>query len=247
MQGRLIGINSAIYSQTGGYQGIGFAIPSNMVNAVLKGQAGKTGGIIQPYFGITVQPVTREVADAEGMDRPRGVLVQAVSSASPAEKAGIKPGDIITRLGSGDVDDPQSLNFRIATTGIGVPAKATIWRKGREVTVPITFTEPPAQAEGKKVTLKGSHPLNGATVALLTPEMAEELGLKSETPHVVVLQGAGDGGFGISVEKGDIIMAVNNKEIHSVPELERSLASNARSFQLTLLRGGMVLTMSVSH
>jgi len=188
MQGRLIGINTAIYSRTGGYQGIGFAIPANMVRAVLKSQVGKGGHITQPYFGVEVQPVTQEIAEAQGLDRPRGVLVRAVAAGSPAEKAGIRPGDIITGLGAGVIDDAQGLNFRIVTTGTGVPMKMSLWREGKETTTSVTFTQPPAEVLGQKVTLKGNHPLNGVTVGMLTPEMAEELHLKSTEPRVVVLQ-----------------------------------------------------------
>jgi len=247
MQGRLIGINTAIYTHTGGYQGIGFAIPANMVSAVLKGKTGKSGSVIQPYFGVAVQPVTQEIADAQGLVPPRGVLVQAVAAGSPAEKAGIRPGDILTSLGSGNVDDPQGLNFRIATTGIGVPVRATIWRGGREITVPVVFSQPPADVDAKRVTLRGNHPLNGVTVAMLTPAMADEMELKSDVPRVMVMDAAEPNDFGVSVEKGDIILAVNGKEIHSIAELQRSLSSRSRSFQLTLLRGGMVVTMEVER
>jgi serine protease Do len=255
MQGRLIGINTAIYSRSGGYQGIGFAIPANMVRAVLRSQAGKSGSITQPYFGVAVQPVTPEIADAQGLDRPRGVLVDKVAGGSPAEKAGIRPGDIIACMslteddcrGTKEIDDSQGLNFRIVTAGIGVPVKVGILRGGKYLTVPVTFTAPPAEAVGGKVTLKGRHPLNGVTVAMLTPEIADELGLKSTEPRVVVLEGTEEQGLGVGVQAGDIIIGVNGNEIHSIAELQHALSSRSRSFQITLLRGGMVLTMSVSN
>jgi Do/DeqQ family serine protease len=246
MQGRLIGINTAIYTRTGGYQGIGFAIPSNMVNAVLKGQAGKSGSVVTPYFGVAVQPVTQEIADAQGLDRPRGVLVEAVSPKSPAEVAGLKPGDIITAVGTGEINDSQGLNFRIATTGIGAPVEMHVWRAGKEIAFPVTFTIPPAEPMVQKVTLKGKHPLNGVTVALLTPEIAQRLNIKTDKPRVVVIEGQGMG-LAMSLQPGDIIFAVNGKEVHSISELQRSLSAHAGAFQMTLVRGGMVLNMSVSR
>lgn len=246
MQGRLIGINTAIYTHSGGYQGIGFAIPANMVQAVLKGQASKTGNIIPPYFGVAVQPVTQEIADAQGLDTPRGVLVQEVAPGSPAEKAGIKTSDIITRIGAGEVDDVQGLNFRIITSGMGVPVNITLWRSGKEMTVPVTFTEPPAEKEVKKVTLKGEHPLNGATVAMITTAMAKQLHLKVEKPRVIVL-GGNEGVGNVNVQPGDIIITVNQKEIFSIADLEKALALSSHSFQMQFVRGGMIMTMSVQN
>jgi serine protease Do len=172
------------------------------------------------------------------------VLVQEVAPGSPASSAGIKPGDIITALGNGPIDDPQGLNFRIITTGIGVPVNVTLWREGKQMILPITFVAPAAEAPGQKVTLKDG-PLKGITVTMLTPQIAAKLHLKSSEPRVVVLSGGGDMGMGMGAEEGDIIVAVNGKEIHSIAELERSLPARSRSFELTLVRGGLVLTMSV--
>ena len=244
MQGKLIGINTAIFSRSGGYQGIGFAVPANMVRVILKSEAGKGGSIVQPFFGVKVQPVTQEIADAQGMDRPHGVLVQAVAEGSPAERAGLKPGDIITKVG-GDVDDTQSLNVRIATTGVGTPVSVTYWRTGREATVQVMFIAPPPEKEVKKLTLKGEHPLNGVTVAMLTPSLASQLGLDSGEQRVIVVDGANSSGM--SIETGDVIVAVGGRQIHTIPELQHAIGGRSRSFEITLLRGGMVLTMSVQH
>ncbi len=245
MQGRLIGINTAIYSRSGGYQGIGFAIPANMVNTMLKGQVNKSGGLIQPYFGVSVQSVTQEIADAQGLPFPRGILVQAVASDSPAEKAGIKPGDIITAIGTGEIDNSQGLNVRLATTGIGVSVNVKLWRAGGEVVVPVTFTQPPAEKEIKKVTLKGNHPLDGTTVAILTPEMAGKLHVKLDESRVVVISAPEGTGLGLSIEPGDIIVEVNSKQVHSVADLEQALLGHPHGMQIVLVRGGMVLTMTV--
>jgi serine protease Do len=246
MQGKLIGINTAIYTHSGGYQGIGFAIPSNMVAAVMKSRASKAGNVIRPWFGVSVQPVTREIADAAGLPLRKGVLVKDVAAQSPAQKAGIKPGDIITSLGSGEVNDSQSLNFRIATTGIGTTTMVNIWRDGKEIKTPVSFTVPPAELPNQKtVLLKGKHPLNGATVALLTPDMAEELHLKPDSQGVVVIHGTQDAAFGMNIQAGDIVLAVNGKEISTIADLENVLSVNTHKFQISLLRGGAVFTMTV--
>ncbi len=244
MQGKLIGINTAIYTKTGGYQGIGFAIPADMVRAVLKGTTSKNGQLVRPWFGVAIQPVTREIADAQGLAATRGVLVQQVAKDSPAQNAGIIAGDIVLSIAGGEVNDSQSLNYRIATTGMGVEVPVTLWRAGKELTVPVTFIAPPPQEQAKAVTLKGDHPLNGVVVADITPEIAEELHLKPDARAVVVVN-AGKSGMGMNIEAGDIILGVNGKEVQTVSELQKALSKRTRGFQLNLMRGGMSLTMTV--
>ena len=245
MQGRLIGINTAIYSRTGGYQGIGFAIPSNMVSAVLKGKANTQGNIIRPWFGVAVQPVTREIAEAKNMPAAKGVLVQKVAKDSPAENAGIKAGDVIISIGNGEVDDAQSVNFRIATAGIQIPVNVTLWRGGKEQTLSVTFTYAPSvNLDKQTVTLKGNHPLNGVTVTTLTPELAEQYDLKIDRECIIVLKGNSNYGmFGASIQKGDIILGINKQEVTNVEALQQLLNHNARRLQITLVRGGMEITM----
>lgn len=244
MQGRLIGINTAIYTRTGGYQGIGFAIPADMVKAVLNGKTGENGHIVRPWFGVSIQPVTKEVAEAQGLRTARGVLIQQVLKNSPAESAGIHPGDVLLKLAGGDVDDSQSLNYHIATTGMSKPVEALVWRGGKELSLTVTFTAPPAQPQAKLVTLKGNHPLNNVVVTDITPEMAEELKLEGNIHAVVVVKGSG-GNFGMGLSAGDLIVGVNNKEVHSVAELQTALAKRTRGFQINIIRGGMSLTMTV--
>jgi len=247
MQGRLIGINTAIYTHTGGYQGIGFAIPSDMVKAVLSEQAGKTGKVMRPWFGVSVQPVTHEIADAQGLDMPRGVLVRQVAAGSPAEQAGIKPGDIILSIGAGEVNDSQGLNFRITTTGIGNPTTANLWRGHKSVVVPVTFILPPAASETKPVTLKGNQPLNGVGVAPIDETNAEEYHLKPDQQGLVVVQVNPASEVGMNLQVGDIILGVNGKATLTVAELQKQLSVRSSRLIITIGRGGMVLTMTITH
>ncbi len=248
MQGRLIGINTAIYSQSGGYQGIGFAIPANMVKAVLGAKADGGGAVIRPWFGVAVQPVTQEIAEAQGLGVPRGVLVQQVVPHSPAYAAGIRAGDILIAIGSGEVDDAQGLNFRIATTGIGIPTTATIWREGKELTLPVTFVAPPSsEAQYGGVTITGENPLKGAIVAPLSADIAEQLHIEPGREAVVVIKGNGNNGWGMNVRTGDIIIAVSGRQIRTVEELQRALHAPAQVYQIILLRGGLVLTLTVQR
>jgi len=247
MQGRLIGINTAIYSRSGGYQGIGFAIPANMVRAVLNGKAGKSGSVIEPWFGVEVETVTQEIADAQGLDRLRGVLVEQVAPKSPAEKAGLRPGDIILSLNGSDVDDTQSLNFRIATAGIGKQVTLTLWRASKIVTLPVTFEATPADLGATVITLRGLHPLNGMKVAALNADIAELLHVQPDDRKVVIVQGTIVGPLGISVQPGDIILAVNDRKINSVDQLVEMLSVRWTRIKLTLQRGDALLNVVVGN
>lgn len=246
MQGRLIGINTAIYTKTGGYQGIGFAIPADMVKVVLGGKTNENGEILRPWLGISIQPVNREVAEAQGLGVTRGVLVQQVAAGSPAEKAGIRAGDVLLSLGDGEVNDSQSLNFRIATAGIGKEVNAKLWRGGREVAVPVTLASPKDQPKPKALTLKGKHPLDGVSVINITPEIAEQLHLSSNVQGVIVVEVPGRRRWmGMDVQVGDIILGVNGKEVRTVSDLQAALSKSGRGFQINLIRDGMSFTMSV--
>lgn len=244
MQGRVIGINTAIFTKTGGYQGIGFAIPADMVKAILKSKTAENGQVVRPWFGVSIQPVNKEIADAQALGSIRGVLIQQVAKDSPAEKAGIKPGDVLLKLGSSEVNDSQSLNFVIATTGMGVETQATVWRDGHEITSPVTFTTPPVGGLAKTTTLKGKHPLNGVVVAEITADIADELRLNRNIHGVLVIKG-NDGGFGMSFRPGDIIMSVNGVQVDTVQELQLALSKSARGFQIKLLRDGMSMMMTI--
>jgi len=118
MDGKVIGINTAIYSQSGGSVGIGFAIPANMVRAVVTGLV-DGGKIVRPWFGAQGQPVGADVAASLGLARPGGIILEQVAAGSPAARAGLKVGDVVVSIDGREVDDPQALKFRIGTLAVG--------------------------------------------------------------------------------------------------------------------------------
>ncbi|MDP9196244.1 MAG: PDZ domain-containing protein, partial [Pseudomonadota bacterium] len=186
MKGKLAGINSAIYSRTGGSLGIGFAIPSNMVRTILQDVQGGKTRIVRPWMGVEGQPVTPDIAASLSLSRPAGVLVNTLHARSPAKAAGLKIGDVVTAINGHPVDDIGTLRFRIATLPLGQTATLKVLRKGQPVDVVIPLIAPPEDPPRDLRTLKGNHPLSGAAIANLSPAVADELRLESEAAGVAV-------------------------------------------------------------
>jgi serine protease Do len=243
--GRLVGINTAIFSKSGGSIGIGFAIPSNMVATVIDGV--KAGGrIVRPWFGATGQAVTAEIARALGLSRPRGVILGDLYPNGPAQRAGLRAGDVVISVDGHAVDDYEALRFRIATLAAGGTVDLKVLREGAEQTLPFDLTPPPEDPPRETTRLTGAHPLAGATVVNLSPAISEELGFSMFLRGVVVIafddiSPARRFGF----RGGDIILAVNGVDVTSVRELKRILERRPERWLIRLRRGDRVLNMRV--
>jgi serine protease Do len=247
MDGRLIGINTAIFSRTGGSVGIGFAIPSNMVKLVVS-SALNGGTLVRPWLGVSGQPVTAENAQALGLERPTGVVVQDVFPGGPADKAGLKPGDVILSIDGLEVHDPQGLRYRVATQPMGKSVKVTFVRKGQTRVAEARLDGPPENPPRDVQGLTGAHPLSGATVGNLSPAFAEELGIDSWLKGVIVLEvAAGTTANRIRLRPGDVIAAVNGVAVDTVAALMQSLAVPAEGWQLTIRRGGQSFTIQAGR
>ncbi|MGB0748759.1 MAG: DegQ family serine endoprotease [Magnetospiraceae bacterium] len=237
MSGNLVGINTAIYSRTGGSVGIGFAIPSNMVHAVLA-SIGGGGQAVRPWLGAAGQSVTTEIAGSLGLDRPVGVLVNRLHAKSPAGKAGLRVGDVIVKVDGRLVDDPQSLRYRIATQELGAKAVLTVMRRGKEISLTMTLSPPPEDPPRQTRVLGGQHPLAGATVENLSPAVAEELGLPVDATGVVIVDTASrSNARRLRFRRGDIIHKVNGQQVSSVPRLEASLQKDVPGWLVEVQRG----------
>ena len=143
LNGRLVGINTAIYSRSGGSQGIGFAIPANMVRVVVASAKGGSAAVKRPWLGAKLQEVTPEIAESLGLKRPSGALVANVAAGGPAARAGIKTGDVIVSIDGTVVDDPNSFDYRFATKPLGGTAQIALLRQGREIAVTIGLQSAP--------------------------------------------------------------------------------------------------------
>ncbi len=186
MNGRLIGINTAIFSRSGGSHGIGFAIPANMVRVVVESARGGGATVRRPWFGARLDSLDREKAEALGLDRPSGALVANVVDRSPAAEAGLRRGDVIVGVDNQDVGDPDSFGFRFATKGLSGQTSLSVVRGGKRIIVPVRLVMAPETRPREPVTIKGRSPLAGLTVVNMSPAVAEELSVDAGVEGVVV-------------------------------------------------------------
>ena len=238
MRGRLEGINSAIYSQSGGSVGIGFAIPVNMVRVVLA--AAKTGSAVRrPWLGATLQGVTKDIADSFGLDRPNGVLVTEVVPKSPAADAGLKRGDLVTKIDGQEVEDPESFGYRLATKPLGGSAAVAVLHDGKPQTLTLKLVGAPEQPPRDLLKIDGESPISGATVVNISPATTDEYALRDATDGVAIVDiAAGSAAANVNFQKGDVIVAVNGKKIATTRDLQAATQGKPYYWKLTLKRNG---------
>ncbi|MER9184330.1 DegQ family serine endoprotease [Mesorhizobium sp. M0767] len=242
MGGQLIGINTAIYSRSGGSIGIGFAIPSNMVRAFADAAKAGLDFFERPYAGAEFEAVTPQIAESLGIDKPTGALVSSVEEAGPAAKAGLKPGDVVLSLNGKPVESVGALDYRMATLSIGTNARFGVLSKGQQATMDIALERPPEGAKAAELTLRGRSPFSGAKVAELSPRLAQRLGLRTDVKGVTVVDinrdsPAADFGF----QPGDIVREVNGLTIDKAATLEQVAQQDTRWWRFTVERGGQIL------
>ncbi len=248
--GRLVGINSAIYSRSGGSMGIGFAIPVNMVKSVIN--AAKHGGTVvkRPYLGASLQNVTKDIADSIGLDRPIGALVVNVVPAGPAAEAGLKRGDVILEVDGLPVDDAQGVDFRLAVKPLGGVASLTVMRNGAKIMDPLKLRTAPETVARDTVLLKGHSPLQGAQAMNLSPAVLDELSLDSQTLGVtsgVVIADPGQDTLAaqFGFQKGDVIAEINGVAIRTTHDLVETTLQRASVWDLTISRAGQVIRTQI--
>jgi Do/DeqQ family serine protease len=244
--GRLVGINTAIYSRSGGSQGIGFAIPANMVRVVVASAKGGSGAVKRPWLGAKLQEVTPEIAESMGLKRPSGALVANVASGGPAARAGIRTGDLIVSIDGTLVDDPNAFDYRFATKALGGTAQIGLVRQGKEVAVPVALQGLP-DTPRNELEIRGRSPFLGVTVANLSPALADELRLDPQTEGVVVTAVAdGSPARSLGFQKGDIVLSVNNQKIAKPTDLDRIVNAGSRQWHITIVRGGQQISVVLS-
>ncbi len=238
MTGKLAGINTAIFSRSGGSQGIGFAIPANMVRVVVASARGGGKAVKRPWLGARLQAVTPEIAETLGLKRPSGALVASVVPGSPAARAGLKSSDLIVAIEGQAVDDPNAFDYRFATRQLGGVAEVDVQRGGRLVKLTVPLETAPDSGRNEIVITTRS-PFQGAKVANISPAVADELHLDSDTEGVVVTDVAGDStAANVGFQKGDIILSVNNQKIARTTDLEKATRDSSRLWRIKLVRGG---------
>ncbi|MEX0300081.1 MAG: Do family serine endopeptidase [Kordiimonas sp.] len=241
MRGDLLGINTAIYSRTGASNGIGFAVPANMVKSVLRAALNE-GQLTRPWLGIRGQSVTNELAAGLGLDRAGGVLVDETYPGGPASLAGLVPGDVVMAIDGKEVLDEPALNFRIATMEEGAAVPLAVLSEGFIQERMVTLALPPEDPARDEQTLDGRHPFQGVTIANLSPRFNEELQVNPFLKGVVVLKverrtAAARYQF---LVPGDVLLRINGAGIEYVSDIANALDENAERYVYQFRRRGRV-------
>jgi serine protease Do len=226
IKGDIVGINTAIFSKTGGYQGIGFAVPSNMVRLVME-QLTREGKVTRGWIGVTIQELTPELAQKFGLKSSQGVLVSDVVKGSPAQKAGIVRGDVILEFNGRKINDVGALRNIVAQTRIGASVPVKLLRADKEVTLTVTITELPANvpdfvpSSNRDLDI-GENALTGITVVDLNPAIAKQLGLEREDRGVVIVKiESGSAAEEAGIRKGDVIQEIDRKRINDLNDFNK--------------------------
>lgn len=243
MTGKLVGVNTAIFSRSGGSQGIGFAIPANMVRVVVA--SAKSGGnaVKRPWLGARLQAVTPEIAETLGLKRPTGALVANVTTGSPAARGGLKLSDLIVSIDGQVIDDPNAFDYRFATRPLGGSAQVEVMRAGKSVKLTVPLETAPDTGRDE-IVIKSRSPFQGAKVANISPALADELKLDASIEGVAVIDLASDApAASVGFQKGDVILSVNGKKIARTADLEKVTNEASRLWRITVLRGGQQLSV----
>jgi Do/DeqQ family serine protease len=242
MEGRLVGINTAIFSKSGGSHGIGFAIPSNMVRLVV--QSALAGGKVQrPWFGAALQQLPPDIADTLGLETPAGALIAKVHAKGPAAKAGLRAGDVVVSVDEKPVANPEGFEYRFVTKGIGGSAELGV---GAGLAANIVLVAPVEDPPRDTLDLPGRHPLTGCKVANLSPAVAQEIGMDDDTREGVVVLEVKERtpAARLGIKRGDIV-AVNDEKVNSVAQLDEVLAASGGGWRLSVERGGKLFNLAI--
>jgi Do/DeqQ family serine protease len=244
--GRLVGINTAIFSRSGGSQGIGFAIPANMVKVVVASAKGGGSAVKRPWLGAHLQTVTPEIAESLGLKRPTGALVASLTAGSPAARGGLKAGDLITSVDGQEVEDPNAFDYRFATKSLGGSARLGIVRSGKEAAVTVAL-EPLPDTPHDELVIAARSPFQGAKVSNLSPALADDLRLDPSTDGVVITAVTeGSPAQSLGFHRGDLVVSVNNQKIAKTRDLEKATSQPSRVWRITIMRGGQQMSVVLS-
>jgi len=241
MEGQVVGINTAIFSRSGGSIGIGFAIPSNMVRAFLEAAKAGREFFERPYIGAGFEPVTPQIAESLGMDAPRGALVSNVQEDAPAAKAGLKAGDVILAFNGAPLEGVDALGYRLATAPIGSKAELEVLSKGKIEKIEIELERAPAGENAPPVLLSGRSPFAGAKVAELSPRLAQQLNVGSAKGVAITDIAPNSPAAGFGFQPGDIVREVNGQTIDTPQKLALISQQNTRWWRFSVERDGQLL------
>src|SRR3989338_876025 len=235
LRGEVIGINTAIFTRTGGYQGIGFAIPINMAKAVMKSLM-ETGKVTRGWLGVAIQDITPDLAKSFNLATSQGALICDVTPNSPAERAGVQRGDVVVELEGREIRDVNHLRNTVAQTPVGKVIKVKVLRDGKPVELSVTIGEQPADFLAKGGVPQQEITKNfGMTLDTLTPELAKRFGYEGDMGVVVVDVEPGSPAERAGVQPGDLIKEVNRERVHNLQEYQAMASKGLADKGLLLL------------
>lgn len=237
LNGQLVGINTAILTQSGGSVGIGFAIPANLVaQVVAQAQAGEDR-FIRPWAGISAQSVDAALADAFGMSTPRGAAISQIHPQSPLAEAGLRPGDIVVAVDAAPVNTAPEMMFRLSVSGIGAHAELTYLRNGERRTADVALIAPPERPARDAISITAPVALRGLEVSRVNPAVIAELDLGLDASGVVVTSAA-DWAARAGLRPRDLILQINTSPISSTADVARAAQDQTRNWLIEVMRDG---------
>ncbi len=248
MAGQVIGINTAIYSQSGGSIGIGFAIPSNIVQAVVKAAEDGLDYFERPFVGATFENVSPQIAEALAMAGPTGALVKSVVADGPSAKAGLRPGDVVLAMNGATIEHPDALGYRLAIQPIGSVATLTVLSQGSERKIEIELVRAPEGASTAEIIIDGRSPFAGTKVAAMSPRLAQRLNIRGEARGVAVIdvdRASPAARFGFRPR--DIVLEVNGVQIDTPEKLREVAGSESRWWRFTVERDGQLMNQVLRY
>jgi serine protease Do len=235
LRGEVIGMNSMIFSRTGGYMGLSFAIPIDVANDVRE-QLIKTGHVVRGRIGVAVQDVNAQLAQSFGLDRPHGALVSAVEKASPAAKAGVKAGDVILAVNGHDIDRVGDLRNQVSQTKPGTTAELRVWRDGKENTLKAQVDQLQEKEPVRTASRQGAADETAKLGIAVRPLTADEK-KQVDTDGSLVVEEVSGPAAAAGLQPGDIILGVNGKQVTSVQQLRGAVKSQQSTVALLVERG----------
>ncbi|XWN32284.1 MAG: Do family serine endopeptidase [Devosia sp.] len=243
MSGRLVGINTAIYSRSGGSNGIGFAIPVEMVRIVVQ-SAADGGKVRRPWFGARLQSVTRDLSREFGLDRPSGAIITELVPRSPAHQAGLKVADVITHLDAVEVVDSDTFGYLYATKGLVGETEVRIVRSGTVKAVRVSLAAPPETTPRDAQRIAGRSPFSGVIAMNLSPAVADEFNLDlADTGVVIARVDPRSVASRVGLRSGDKVIEVNGERVRNTASLKTLSGRRERYWEIIIERNGQQLEL----
>jgi len=244
MSGRVVGVNTAIYLRSGGSNGIGFAIPSNMVRGVVDAARNGSDFVERPWIGVAFDVVDAQVAEALGMERPAGALVSDVPAGGPSARTGLRPGDVVLVVDGVEIQHPGALGYRLVPRRIGAVTAFEVLRRGKIVVLDIGLEKAP----GAQVTIDGRSPFAGSTVAELSPALARRLGLPENSNGVAIVEIARNSpSHRFGLRPSDIVRELNGEKIAGAARHASLAAERTRRWRFSIERDGRLLRQTLRY